>query len=297
MALPAPIIAWTDGTNGPNNIANNASAQLSGGNQVTFALQSSTGVLVAEWVLQAPGTALDGQRFRVTGAPWSMTVPVPAGPYTLTVNTEVTDGNNISTATNTFAVQQSGSNWVMLGSTTTANQAGPASVFVAACLLQVRLSGLFHVDISVGWSDGTTGDTVTWTFLTDTSASGQIAGANKAAHGYSGVGALNNGLVSAGVLADAETMDGAGNLTYNGAAWNTAPITQKVEANPTLTGLLSGSAQKFVFSGVVANAAPTGIVKTPFTKGNTVGFGIKVSATNTITMPQIIMSVTELAGG
>lgn len=197
---------------------------------------------------------------------------------------------NITIDTTAFTLDMRDGNWVqMVNVTSAATQANPASVFVAACQLKARLSGIFKVDIDIAFNSGTTGDVITTTFLTDTAAAGLIAGANKAAHGVVGLGTFGTNGV------DAETMDGAGNLTYNGAAWTTAPITHKIDTFASLTGLLTAQASghlKFSFHGIVHNANAT--TKTPFTIGNTVGFGVKFSATNTLTFGSINMSVTEL---
>lgn len=181
-------------------------------------------------------------------------------------------------------------NWVqMVDVTSAATQANPASVFVAAVQLKARLSGIFRVDVDISYNSGTTADVITAALLSDTSAAGVIAGANKAAHGVVGLGTFG----TAG--ADAETMDGAGNLTYNGAAWSTAPITQRTETAASLTGLLTAQASgqlKFSFHGIVHNA--NGTTKTPFTIGSTVAFGVKFSATNTLTFANISMTAFEL---
>lgn len=183
-------------------------------------------------------------------------------------------------------------NWVACNNVSTiVVPAAPANYFFAAGLLQVQQTGIFRVDVGIGWADSATGDTVTFALVTDTSAAGQLATAGtKAAVGIAGYGVLA-GLGGS----DLEIMTaGATGLTYNGAAFTTAPIVQKVEAQPTLTGLLTGSAQKFIYSGIVHNAI--GAVRTPFLLGNTVAFGIKVSATNTVTIPEFNFYIKELEG-
>lgn len=185
-------------------------------------------------------------------------------------------------------------NWVQGVSTAVGTMANPSSYFFAAALLKPRLTGIFMVDLDVAWSGNTTADSVTLALVTDTSASGTIASANKVAHGVAGIGAYGtNG-------SDWESVDtnGGAVLTYNGAAFNTSAVTQASEVNATLTGLLTtnGSGQqKFGFHGIVYNATPSGTTKTAFTLGNTVAFGVKVSATNTITVSSVRMTVRELA--
>lgn len=190
--------------------------------------------------------------------------------------------------TTSVNIDMIGGNWVQGVSTAIGTQAAPSSVFIAAALLTPRLSGIFEVELDVGWSSGTTADSVTWSLITDTSASGALAGANNVHHGVAGFGAY-----ASNDWESSDTNSGAA-VTYNGAAFSTAPVTQASEVIPSITGLLSGSAQHFSFKGYVDNASPSGTTKTPFTIGNTVAFGVSVSASHTITVPTLRMTVREL---
>jgi hypothetical protein len=97
MALPVPTISVQDGVGAAANVAANATAFVTPGNSVTFALQSTTGVLQAQFIIRQPGGSLDGLSSAVlTGnGPFSWTIqlgPTQGAPFTLF--TEVTDGNN-----------------------------------------------------------------------------------------------------------------------------------------------------------------------------------------------------------
>ncbi len=205
----------------------------------------------------------------------------------------VRTAGSVTVDTTAIDIDMVGGNWVQGVSTAVGTMAAPSGYFFASALLKSRLSGIFEVHLDVAWSCGTTADTVTMALVTDTSAAGVLASANKIAHGIAGLGTFGtNG-------ADWESIDtNAGAvLTYNGAAFNTSAVTQASEINGTLTGLLTAQGsgqQKFGFHGVVYNAAPTGTTKTAFTVGNTVAFGVKVTATNTITVPSIRLTVKEL---
>lgn len=206
----------------------------------------------------------------------------------------ITTSGSITVDTTSVTFNMIDGNWVQGVSTAVGTMAGQTNFFFVGATLKARMSGIFYVDLDVGWSDGTTADTVTFALISDTAADGAaavLASANKAAHGVSGFGAFGTR------GSDWESVDtnAGASLTFNGAAWSTAPITQASEVNPTLTGLLSGSAQKFGFHGICYNAAPTGTTKTPFTIGNQVAFGVKVTSTNTITVPTVRLTVRELS--
>lgn len=187
-------------------------------------------------------------------------------------------------------------NWYsMSGITTLGTSANPVAKFVAGLQLKAKTSGVFRVDVDIAFNGGTTGDVVTVALITDTAAAGLLASANKVLHGVKGVGTLVG--TNSGDGETIDTNDGAA-LTFNGAAWSTAPIVQKSETFATLTGLLTAQASghlKFSFHGIVHNAI--GTTKTPFTIGNTVGFGVKFSATNTLTFATVSMSAQELPAG
>jgi hypothetical protein len=299
MSAPSALISVQDGSSPAVNLATGASLYVTPGNTQTIALQSSVGVQSASFTATINnGVANSTFTGPIYGPVWSVTIPTVNTPCTIQLSVSVTDGNNDYSVSNTlFAIPNA--NWVAMSSTTVAAESTPTSVFVAGALLTARGSGIFLVTLDVGWSSGTTADSVTWSLITDTSASGKLSAgtaAHAVRHGICGKG-TNATTVASGVQADAATIDTADNMTYNAAAWNTAAITQYTETMPTLTGLLTGSAQSFTFSGIVANAATTGTTKTPFAQGNTVGFGISVTASHTITIPALNLSVVELPIG
>lgn len=200
----------------------------------------------------------------------------------------------ITIDTTSVSIQAPQGNWGQMASTAVGTMATPTNFFFAAMVLKPRMTGLFRVDIDVSFSTDTTAQPITMVFLTDTSASGTLASANKAAHGTSGIGAFGtNGF-------DGETIDtnAGATLTYNGAGFSTAPATQKSAVTGSLTGLLTTNGSgtfSFEFNGIVGNAAPTGATKTPFTLGNTVAFALKATAAGgTITVSHVQMTVTEL---
>lgn len=188
-------------------------------------------------------------------------------------------------------------NWVqMSGVTTLGTEATPTAKFVAALQLKARTTGIFRVDVDIQFANSNTADAVTAALISCTVAPGTgLASANKVAHGVKGVGAFGT-LGGDGETID--TNDGA-SLTFNGNAWTDGAIVQKSIVIPTLTGLLTGQgsgALSFRFSGIVHNAIGTS--KTPFTKGNLVGFGVKfTAAAGTLTFASVSMSAHELAAG
>lgn len=102
MALAAPIVSVADGNQAAVNVANGASVNVTS-TSMTVALQSSTGVLQWDVVLACPAyPPLDGYRYRAgQGGLFQVQVALPPTPVQITVNSEVNDGNNISTATAT----------------------------------------------------------------------------------------------------------------------------------------------------------------------------------------------------
>lgn len=108
MALATPTISYVDGTgNASVNLAANATAYVTPSNALAVSLQSTTGVVQADWVIVAPGTPLDGYRPpRAYSSPFSFSVGLPAFPMSFTLYTEVFDGNNITTNANVFNVFQ-----------------------------------------------------------------------------------------------------------------------------------------------------------------------------------------------
>jgi hypothetical protein len=105
MALAVPTISVQDGSAAAAaNVAANATAFVTPGNAVTFALQSSTGVQSARFVFTNTGTVLDGTSSPVlTGTgPFSWTVTMPVAPFTGILTTEVTDGQNVTTNNNSI---------------------------------------------------------------------------------------------------------------------------------------------------------------------------------------------------
>jgi hypothetical protein len=186
-------------------------------------------------------------------------------------------------------------NWFSIGNGNTPSAqttTNPGNVIIMAILLQPRLTGFFHVDVSVSYSSGTNGITNTWELITDTVAGGVITAgsATKSAVGYAGSGAL---------VHDGEALSGSAagtavnGLLYNGAPWTTSPTVQKVSAIPTLTGLLAGGAQSFEAHGIVGQS---GTAKVPFLLANTVAFGIALSGggSNVITIESLNFTVQEI---
>lgn len=145
MALAAPIISVQDGASGvAANVANNATAFVTPGNVVTFALQSSSGVLRAEAVIQAPGDTLDGYRFPVVYAsPFSWSILLPPRPLQFTISVEVTDYNNISTAQNLIVstVKAQGFGVHRARNILATNVASLAAYTVAAAALNDNVAG------------------------------------------------------------------------------------------------------------------------------------------------------------
>lgn len=187
-------------------------------------------------------------------------------------------------------------NYIDMTSLTVGTRAGSgAQQFFAAILLVAKTTGIFEVDCHVGFADGTTAETITMQLVSDTSAAGVLGGANNVAHGISGVTAAIGTIAAAGATCDT---NGGAAVTYNSAAFTTAPILQHSDASPTLTGELSGSAMKFTFSGKCFNSLRTGTTKTPFTIGNTVAFGVSMSnAAGTVTIASIRLSAREVPAG
>jgi len=104
MALATPLVTVQDGASSAQSPAANATAFVTPGNSVLVTLASTVGVTQAEWTLSAPGTTLDGQKFRWVPAngPAAFAFQAPLGPVVITVTTEVTDGNNPTTNTNSL---------------------------------------------------------------------------------------------------------------------------------------------------------------------------------------------------
>jgi hypothetical protein len=113
MALSTPLIAFQDGAAGAStNLAANASAFVTPGNVLVWSLQSTTGVQFAEFVITVPsqpGVGLDGTRIRwYPGQTNSFAVSLPLAPVSFILTSEVNDGNNVTTNSNTFFCYQSG---------------------------------------------------------------------------------------------------------------------------------------------------------------------------------------------
>jgi len=106
MALPAPIISYQDGAAAAaTNLANNATAYVTSGNALTVLLQSTTGVVQAEWTVIIQGLPIaTTQNYRWTPGtgPAGFTIALPPQPCSIQVTTEVHDGNNTSYAQNLF---------------------------------------------------------------------------------------------------------------------------------------------------------------------------------------------------
>jgi len=109
MALPAPIISYQDGAAAAAvNLAANTTAYVTSGNALTVLLQSTTGVVQAEWTVVIQGLPIaTTQSYRWTPgtSPAGFTIALPPQPCSLSITTEVSDGNNVSTVTNLFVCQ------------------------------------------------------------------------------------------------------------------------------------------------------------------------------------------------
>lgn len=109
MALPTPTVTVQDGAgNTAVALAANATAFVTAGGAVSIALQSTTGVVQAEWSLLVNGLpipTLQGYRWTPATTPAGFTITLPPQPMNLTLLTAVTDGNNTTYCTNQLISQ------------------------------------------------------------------------------------------------------------------------------------------------------------------------------------------------
>jgi hypothetical protein len=187
-----------------------------------------------------------------------------------------------------------GGNWVQAtGITGIGTMLTPTNFFFLAAQVKPKTSGIFRVDVDIAFNDDTNAAAITMALISDTVAAGALASANKAAHGVKGIGTKTGTL--SGDVESIDTNAGAV-LTYGGGGFATAPIVQKSETYQAVTGVLTAQANghlKFSFHETVHNAI--GTTKTPFTIGQSVAFGVKVTtATGTITVATAAITVTEL---
>lgn len=113
MALPTPTITVQDGASGTANaLAANAIAYVTAGNTITIALQSTAGVIFADWqilpYLPSPGipySIVQPARWYPGGnVPASFSFVAPPAPASFQIVTEVSDGNNSTICINTLVV-------------------------------------------------------------------------------------------------------------------------------------------------------------------------------------------------
>jgi len=160
----------------------------------------------------------------------------------------------------------------IVNATPAATPAGPTSYTVAAIVVKPQSSGIFRVNVDIGWFDSGIGDQITWSLLAaeadPTSSNITLTGGTPAAIVGSTADASTTGQVTAG----------------------SAPI-GLVNANPTLFVLLSskqsesetgsGQQQNFDVNGIFSNAgAGTTKVPVPFTLGVDCVFYLQVNTTN-----------------
>lgn len=164
--------------------------------------------------------------------------------------------------------------------------AGPTAVNVAAILLTARVTGLWRVDLDVGWSSNTSGHAATWVLTQEqATVSGQTfaIGGTPVVTGFAG-----------------NTVTGANGVTnsVSGAMAVTAPaggstnLAVDTKVIGTLTGLLTANGSGSDYYGVhgifgAAHASPV---------GKQVAFIVSVNATagDIITIPAIEFTVQEL---
>jgi hypothetical protein len=180
-----------------------------------------------------------------------------------------------------------------------------APVCIAAVALRAKYSGIFRVSCAVAWSSSATGNSVTHELVAIPFAS-TPPGWNILVNAASPVSASLfvgkdvpettswNSLANAGVL----TSDAAGTPTsgieinaggvaspINHAA--TGAVTIFSSTDPTLTGLLSGGAQKFNYDGLVPLPSQVGRVVC-------VGIAVMQSTASTITYADLALSMQEV---
>lgn len=163
--------------------------------------------------------------------------------------------------------------------------AGPAAVNVAAILVTPRVTGLWEVDLDVGWSSNTNGHPVTWSLLQQQATvkgNTWAIGGTPAIVGFGGNTATGgNGVVNSASAPMAVTIvGGSTNLTAN------------TEIIGTLTGLLTANGSSSDYYGVhsILGAAAAGPL------GKQVAFIVQVNATagDIITIPEIMFTVREV---
>ena len=110
MALAAPIINVQNGAAAPAvALAANAVAFVDAGAQLTFSLQSTTGVLTGQMNISGAGASdaglngLTGPQWSTPG-PFSWTFVAPLHPCQFILSTEVTEGFNVSQVQNLIVV-------------------------------------------------------------------------------------------------------------------------------------------------------------------------------------------------
>jgi hypothetical protein len=189
-------------------------------------------------------------------------------------------------------------NWITLWTRTVSGggnpgtQTAPSNTGVAAVALKAKASGLFLVEGSVVVSSNTLGDLVTLTLHGGQSAgAGTLAGTPALTpYGFAGTNATN---AQSGTLSS-DASGGAG-LTFDGTGIGSLANTYVSSSNLYQRSTNAGDNLVYSFSGILGNA--TKDVKTPFTVGDTVCFGLTVTGTDVINFNQITLTATELAVG
>jgi hypothetical protein len=177
--------------------------------------------------------------------------------------------------------------YAMTGISTVAVQTAPATSIVAVILVTPKLSGLFDVDVDIGWSDNTNADTVTWRLRkSQVIVAGQVftvGGTTPAAAGFAGL--------TAGGGASGFVQTAASGMTItNPAGGASAQTNLDSKVFNTLTGLLANSDQYYGLHGIVTAANP-GV---PFALGKQVALWLDVNAADNITIPSLTFNVKEM---
>lgn len=196
------------------------------------------------------------------------------------------------------------SNWGMInavagGALTPHSQTGPTLTVVAGLSLVAGFTGLFEFSSRISFSDGTTAGAITVNHLAKQgAAAGAVAGGLAAAKFGNGAAsvAIASGATANGMILNVDGAGGAG-LTFEAGAVTGASAAGS-DAVGSLTGLLTANGvaqQNTQYTGIV-DAAPSSAVKTPFTLGKPVFFGIGISATaaHVITIGSLSLFVREL---
>jgi hypothetical protein len=214
-------------------------------------------------------------------------------------NLQVTGGDQVAPRVDFPLSNWAEINAVAGGALTPHTQTGPTLTSIAMLSLVAGFTGLFEYFVRVGFSDGTTaGTSVINVVAKQGAATGAVSGGIAAAKFGSGAAsvALAGGATANGQILNVDAAGGFG-LQFEGANV-TAATAVGSDSVGSLTGLLTANGtgtQNSQFVGV-ADAAPSSVVKTPFTLGKPVAFSLLVSGTaaHVITIGSLNMFVREL---